>query len=355
VNWPSTAAFAATSAAVDDAVAAGHTPGAVLLAGRGDQTGHEHVVGLAERAAVSGATQDRALTASTWFDLASLTKVMGTLPCVLLMCADGRMALDDKVQQHLPAFRGAGKDAVTVRHLLAHSAGLPAHREFVRSSRADIVAAVLREPLAAAPGTRVVYSDLGFITLGALVETIAGVRLDEVWRYRVAGPIGLRHSGFHPHADVPVAATEPPPGGPDRVGEVHDENARAMSAVAGHAGLFGTAADVANYLRRAWLGTDLLPGDLIEDALRCQTDGLDGRRGLGWTLRGDRWDHMGRHWPQTGAGHTGFTGTCVALDRPSRRWVVLLTNAVHHGRDRTGVVPLRRHIHDLLMDRRSER
>jgi CubicO group peptidase (beta-lactamase class C family) len=349
MSWPSTAAFAATSAAVDAAVEAGHTPGAVLLAGRGDETVHEHVVGLAESAAVSGAAHDRALTPQTWFDLASLTKVMGTLPCVLLLCADGRIALADKVQQHLPAFSGAGKDAVTVRHLLAHSSGLAAHRDFVPASRDVMVDAVLAEPLEAAPGTRVVYSDLGFITLGAVVETVTGVPLDEVWRDRVAAPIGLRHSGFRPPADVSVAATEPPPGGPDQLGDVHDENARAMSGIAGHAGLFGTAADVAMYLRRAWLSTDLLPAALIDDALRCQTDGLDGRRGLGWTLRGDRWDHMGQQWPQTGAGHTGFTGTCVALDRPSGCWVVLLTNAVHHGRDRTGVIPLRRHIHDLLM------
>lgn len=350
MSWPNPAAFAATSAAVDDAVDAGHTPGAVLLAGCGDETGHEHVVGLAERAAISGAAHDRTLTADTWFDLASLTKVMATLPCVLLLCADGRIALDDKVQQHLPAFRGAGKDAVTVRDLLAHSSGLPAHREFGQSSRDDIVDAALREPLDAAPGTRVVYSDLGFITLGALVETVDGVTLDQVWSDRVAAPLGLRESRFRPPVEVPVAATEPPPSGPNRAGDVHDENARAMSGVAGHAGLFGTAADVATYLRRAWLRTDLLPEELIEDAVRCQTDGLDGRRGLGWTLRGDRWDHMGQHWPQSGAGHTGFTGTCVALDRPSRRWVVLLTNAVHHGRDRTGVIVLRRQIHDLLME-----
>ncbi|PZS31621.1 MAG: serine hydrolase [Pseudonocardiales bacterium] len=352
MTWPAAAAFAAAAAAVDDAVAAGNTPGAILLAGQGDEPSLEHVVGLAECAAVSGAAHDRPLTAHTWFDLASLTKVMGTLPCVLLLCTDGRIGLDDKVQQHLPAFRGAGKQAVTVRQLLAHMSGLPAHRDLAQpgAARADIVDIAVAEPLEAAPGTRVVYSDLGFITLGALVETVEQAPLDEVWRERVATRIGLAHSGFRPPAGVPIAATEPPPAGSDRLGDVHDENARAMTGVAGHAGLFGTAADVATYLRRGWLSNDLLPDELIEDALRCQTDGLDGRRGLGWTLRGDRWDHMGRLWPQTGAGHTGFTGTCVALERPSGRWVVLLANAVHFGRDRTGVIALRRQIHDLLLE-----
>lgn len=353
-HWPAAGAFAAAAAAVDGAVAAGQLPGAVLLAGRGDGPAREHVVGLAERAGVCGAAHDRPLTSGTWFDLASLTKVLGTLPCVLLLCATGRISLDDLVQQHLPAFRGRGKQAVTVRQLLAHTSGLPPHRDLARpgASRADVLDAALAEPLEAPPGIRVDYSDLGFITLGALVETVEGASLDQVWRDRVATPIGLAHSGFRPSGDEPVAATEPPPGGPDRVGEVHDENARGLDGVAGHAGLFATAEDVASYLRRAWLNGDLLPDQLVEQALSCQTCGLDGRRGLGWTLRGDRWDHMGDRWPQTGAGHTGFTGTCVALDRASRLWVVLLTNAVHNGRDRIGVVALRRRVHDLLMEER---
>jgi serine-type D-Ala-D-Ala carboxypeptidase len=352
--WPSPAGFAAAVAAVDEAVEAGQLPGAVLLAGRGDEPGRRHVVGLAERAGLLGVRTDRLLTAKTWFDLASLTKVMATLPCVLLLCAEGRIALDDPVQEHLPAFRHDGKDKVTVRQLLAHSSGLPPHRDLTGSagSRAEILNRALAEPLEAEPDTRVGYSDLGFITLGALVETVERLPLDEVWNNRVARVLGLGHSGFRPSGGEPLAATEPPPAGPQRLGEVHDENARALGGVAGHAGLFGTAEDVARYIRRAWLNDELLPTQLVEEALTGQTDGLDGRRGLGWTLRGDRWDHMGQYWPQTGAGHTGFTGTCVALDRPSRRWVVLLTNAVHYGRDRTGVVPLRRRVHDLLMEER---
>jgi CubicO group peptidase (beta-lactamase class C family) len=350
--WPSRAGFAAAAAAVDEAVDAGRLPGAELLAGRGDEPGRRHVVGHAERAEPGAAQADRPLTAKTWFDLASLTKVMVTLPCVLLLCADGRIALDDSVQDRLPAFRDRGKDKVTVRQLLAHSSGLPAHRDpdGPGASRAEVLDAMLAEPPEAEQHTRVVYSDLGFIALGALVESIEGAPLDQVWNDRVARVIGLGHSGFRPSGQEPLAATEPPPRGPDRLGVVHDETARALGGVAGHAGLFGTGEDVARYVRRAWLRTDLLPDDLVTEALTCQTDDLDGRRGLGWTLRGDRWDHMGRLWPCTGAGHTGFTGTCVALDRPSRRWVVLLTNAVHYGRDRTAVVPLRRRVHDLLME-----
>ena len=127
-------------------------------------------------------------------------------------------------------------------------------------------------------------------------------------------------------------------------------SAEALGGVAGHAGLFGTAADVARYLRNCWLAEDspVLSRAVRAEALRCQTEGLDGRRGLGWTLRGDRWDHMSTVWPRTGAGHTGFTGTSVAFDPVSGLWAVLLTNAVHLGRGRSGIVPLRRQVHDAL-------
>lgn len=309
------------------------------------------------------------MTRETWFDLASLTKVLVTLPCVLLLVAEGELDLAEPVAARLPAFRGNdgnhsrdGKATVTVGQLLTHTSGLPPHRELwlAADDPAGVVAAALAEPLAARPGSVVTYSDLGFITLGALVEQCTGARLDEVWRDQVAAPLGLRHSGFRPPGEISCASTEPPPAGPDRAGVVHDENARAAGGVAGHAGLFGTADDVATYVRTAWLdlprqAAPLLPADLRAEAVRCQTEalptptaGVSGRRGLGWVLRGDPFDHAGERWPATGVGHTGFTGTCVELDPASGRWVVLLTNAVHAGRERPGIVALRRQVHDLL-------
>jgi CubicO group peptidase (beta-lactamase class C family) len=159
-----------------------------------------------------------------------------------------------------------------------------------------------------------------------------------------------------------MAATEPV-GGRAKVGVVHDENAEAMGGVAGHAGLFGTAADLARYAsawagdspsawpgdgRPAWAGGGAPAGGLRAEALRCQTDGLagDGRRGLGWSLRGDVWDNMGDGWPTSGAGHTGFTGTSLSIDPVTGLWAVLLTNAVHFGRGLvTSAVRLRKQVH----------
>ena len=331
--------------AVDDEA----VPGAVLVAGVG--SGEPRGI----RAYGRTGRPDGGLTETdTVFDLASLTKVVATLPSVLRLVDEGVLALDDSVRKHLPEFAGAGKDAVTVRHLLAHSSGLPDHREYYRlpGSPADRLAALLAEPLVDPPGSVVRYSDLGFVLLGEIVAGAAGSSLDQAAAELVFEPLGMAATRFLPPAEwrPRTAATEAPPGGEPKLGVVHDENAESFGGVAGHAGLFSTAADVARYLRACWLSEDapLLSRAVRAEALRCQTEGLEGRRGLGWTLRGDRWDHMSTAWPRTGAGHTGFTGTSVALDPVSGLWAVLLTNAVHLGRGRSGIIPLRRQIHDAL-------
>jgi CubicO group peptidase (beta-lactamase class C family) len=340
-------------ATVRRAVADGVVPGAVLLAGTGaGDEGRSWAGGHLGQGA--GWMADRAVAVDTVFDLASLTKVLGTLPAVLRLTDAGDIGLDDAVVKFLPGFAGAGKDAVTVRQLLTHSSGLPAHRELYRlpGTPRDLFAAALAEPLAAAPGTTVCYSDLGFIALGELVAAVTGQSLERAVTELVCQPAGLRDLRYRPPAEWRdrTAATEIPPGADTpKLGEVHDENAAALGGVAGHAGLFGTAPDVARALRTLWLAEESpLSAAVRAEAFRCHTEGLDGRRGLGWTLRGDRWDHMSVAWPRGGAGHTGFTGTCVALDPDSGMWAVLLTNAVRFGREKGGIVALRRRVHDAL-------
>jgi CubicO group peptidase (beta-lactamase class C family) len=315
--------FALVATAVTDGV----VPSAVLVTGRG-----AHDQGRA--AAFGTAAED------TVFDLASLTKVVATTPAVLRLADEGALGLDDPVVRHLPAFTGPGKDTVTIRHLLAHSSGLPAHGEYWRvpGGPEGRLAAVVAEPLVDPCGSVVRYSDLGFILLGRIVETVAGRPLAEAVAGLVLEPLGLTRTRYLPPPDwhARTAPTEANrldgvPGA--KAGRVHDENAESMGGVAGHAGLFGTAADLAVMVRRMWLAEDSpLSAVMRRDAVACQTTGLNGRRGLGWTLRGDTFDFMGEGWPASGAGHTGFTGTSLAFDPVGGAWVVLLTNAVHFGR-----------------------
>ncbi len=339
---------------IDAAVASGRIPGAVLAAGIGSpEPALLHVAGDAQR------DQDgrRPMSADTIFDLASLTKVVGTLPCVLRLIATGEIGLDDLARRYLPSFDGAGKDAVTVRELLSHSAGLPDQRRYYRflHDADQIRAAALAEPLVSEPGTTFCYTDVGFITLGELCASVAGAGLDQLVRELVCEPLGLSDTGYRPSSLLAarIASTEHV-GAAAKTGIVHDENAEAMGGVAGHAGLFGTAADLARYAA-AWAAPESearealqVPAWLAVEALRCQTGGLagGGRRGLGWGLRHDRFDNMGDGWPASGAGHTGFTGTSLSIDPASGLWAVLLTNAVHFGRGpEHSVVGLRKQVH----------
>ena len=354
---------------IDDAVRRGVIPGAVLVAGIGSaEPVIRHVAGFAQ----DDSHARRAMTYDTIFDLASLTKVVATLPCVLRLVAAGQLGLDHPVRRYLRGFDGAGKDAVTVRQLLSHTSGLPSHREYYEYSRdpAQLRAAALAEPLVTAPGTSVCYSDIGFIVLGELCAAVTGAGLNTLVAEVVCAPLGMAGTGYLPDASLAgrIASTEPT-GAVAKTGVVHDENAEVLAGVAGHAGLFGTASDLSWYAA-AWaaagsaLATSLgVPGWLRAEALRCQTEDMPGvprpddggsgrtrpaadRRGLGWGLRGDRWDNMGDGWPLSGAGHTGFTGTSLSIDPASGLWAVLLTNAVHFGRGpQHSVAGLRKQVH----------
>jgi CubicO group peptidase (beta-lactamase class C family) len=196
------------------------------------------------------------------------------------------------------------------------------------------------------------YSDLGFIMLGRIVADLTGRPLDEAFGELVAGPLGLTATGYRPSgAAAPTEANwfDDPERQDPKSGVVHDENAESLGGVAGQAGLFGTAGDLADYLRAGWLAEEspILGAAMRAEALRCQTEGLDGHRGLGWTLRGDSYDFMSDRWPVSGAGHTGFTGTSLAFDPGSGLWVVLLTNAVLFGRDNR-TRQLRRSLHGAV-------
>ncbi|HEY1322656.1 MAG TPA: serine hydrolase domain-containing protein [Streptosporangiaceae bacterium] len=338
-------------ALLDAAAGAGRVPGAVAAAGRGPVTLGRWVAGQAD------ATAGRPMRADTIFDIASLTKVVATTTVTLALAGQGELALGDPVAGYLPDARACRDGHVTIAHLLTHTSGLPDSRRFYRwcGSRAELLRDLHQTPLAVPPGSRVAYSDLGFMLLGEVAAAVAGEPLDTALRRLVTGPLGLTATGFGPNGPAArFAATECRGDGTAWTGTVHDENTRLMGGVAGHAGLFGPAADLARFA--AWwvsASDAVVPAALRRAAATCQTEGLGGRRGYGWACPGDAFDILGGRWPPTAVSHTGFTGTSLALDPVSGVWVVLLTNAVHAGRDAAAVKELRRAVHEAVRAKRS--
>jgi CubicO group peptidase (beta-lactamase class C family) len=328
------------------AVGAGGIPGAVAAVGQGPATLGRWAVGLAD------ATAGRQMQADTIFDLASLTKVVATTTVTLALAGRDELKLGDPVAGYLPDASACRDGHVTIAHLLTHTSGLPAGRAFHRwcRSRAELLRDLYRTPLDEPPGSRVAYSDLGFIVLGEVVAAVAGEPLDAAVRRLVTGPLGMTGTRYRPNGPAErFAATECRGDGTAWTGTVHDENARLMGGVAGHAGLFAPAADLARFAAW-WVSADdcVVPATLRRAAATCQTGSFAGRRGYGWACPGDAFDILGAGWPPTAVSHTGFTGTSLALDPPSGVWVVLLTNAVHAGRDATAVKALRRAVHETV-------
>lgn len=324
----------------------GRIPGAVVAIGIGPDVHFYEHCGFAEN------LHDvcRPMTSDTLFDLASLTKVIATLPCVLSLIDDGHIRLRDALQYFLPGFQ---HETVTVKHLLTHTAGLPASRRYdqIYASSAEILAAAYHEKPETTPGAYVTYSDIGFILLGELIRSVTGKTLHQYAKERIYEPLGMPETGFCPPASLQYrcAATEETPERQVKVGVVHDENAQALDGVAGHAGLFAPMDDLIRYVQM-WLNPNgrVLSQTVRQIAVQCHTLKLDGRRGLGWVCRHDGYDHTGDLWPEATVGHTGFTGTSLAFDPVSRLWMIILTNDVHYGRERKTIVRLRALLHNLV-------
>lgn len=340
---------------LDEAVEAGTIPGAVALVATASGWLPPYATGLA----VDTPEARIPATPATIYDLASLTKVVATLPLVLLLVGEGAGELDSPAAAVLTEWReDPAKARVTLRSLLAHTSGLPNWRDLHSHgwTPEEIVGWVLAEPLEAKPGERYAYSDLGYILLGVWAERVAGAPLDELVRRRVLAPLGLAETLYLPTESLRprLAAGEWRDAlGRWQWGEVNDDNARALGAAAGHAGLFAPAADLARYLDALWLpwrrsGPSHVPPDLAAEALRDQTGRIpEARRGLGWTLRGDTWDPTGERMSARSFGHTGYTGTSLWIDPELQVAVILLANRVHRPGG-PSVVPLRSRFHDAI-------
>jgi CubicO group peptidase (beta-lactamase class C family) len=272
--------------------------------------------------------------AETIYDLASLTKVVGTTTAIMLLYDEGRIELDKPVREYLPEFSGGDKDSVTIRELLEHRSGLPADRDIWKMAHNPIEAraVVMDVSLACHPGDCYVYSDLGAIVLGLVVERVTGQGLDVYLHERVFAPLGMTRTFFRPPDSLrkKVAPTSLTADGGYMVrGVVHDENAWALGGVAGHAGLFSTASDLAVFSQMLLNGGVYDGVRIVSDsAVRLFTTRAAGSRALGWAMADGQWG-SGRYLSDGSFGHVGFTGTSIWIDPTREMFVILLTNRVY--------------------------
>ena len=305
-------------------------PGMAVVIGRHGALAWERGYGSLDWPATSPAVDPE----RTMYDVASLTKVIATTTAIMVLYDEHRLTLDDPVAKYLSAYRHGTKRQVTIRELLEHRAGLPAGRNVFRRHRSPAAARrlVLATPLEYPPGEREVYSDVGADVLGFVVEAVSGQRLDVFLRQHVFGPLGMRSTMFRPPrtqrgriAPTEVSSSR---GYPLR-GEVHDETAFALGGVAGHAGLFATAADLAVFAQMMLNGGVYHGVRIVHDS----TVALFTRRSVGWRALG--WEtcaggaSCGRYMSDRAYGHTGYTGTSIWIDPERDLFVIVLANRIH--------------------------
>ena len=314
---------------VKNAIAAGNIPGAVLLVGHNGTIAYRKAYG---NRTVGQNTEP--MTVDTIFDLASLTKVIATTTCVMRLEQLGQIKLNDPVAKYIPDFGQSGKEDVTIRMLLTHYSGLPADLDLKQPwngleegyNRAN--ATKLVNP----PGSTFVYSDVGFVVLGELVQKVSGMTLDQYAQQYVFGPLGMTSTHFNP--PMSAASHTAPTQRDEHTGQmvrgtVHDPTAKQMGGVAGDAGLFSTADDVAKFAQAILDGGAPILSPLIVEKMTTpqQPANMPNVRGLGWDIDSPFSSTRGELLPVGSFGHTGFTGTSLWIDPTTSTYIILLTNA----------------------------
>ncbi len=336
-------------------------PGGVAVVGRGGKLVSEWAFGHLDYG-----DQSPPVSVGTIYDVASLTKVVVTATLAMILYDGGKLRLDARVREYLPEFVGDEKEGVTVADLLSHSSGILWWKDLYKSAREDGSIAEVKDwyvkeicllPLDYPPRTKSVYSDLGTILMGQILERVAGRRLDEMARDEIFEPLGMGHTGF-----------QPPPSSKDRiastgrsswrdrvlVGEVHDDNAFAMGGVAPHAGLFSTGSDLAS-LAQTMLNGGVLEGQRIVERSTVElftrrADGIPGSdRALGWDTP-SRDSTAGRYFSSSSYGHLAFTGSSLWIDPIRDLFVVLLANRMSQSRNRETINGVRASFHDAVME-----
>ncbi len=346
----------AMDTAINEAIAEGKCPGGVLWVEHGGRSSvRDYHKAFGKRAVVP---TDEMMTEDTLFDAASLTKVVACTPAVMLLVERGQLGLEDRVAKYLPEFTRGGKEEVTIRQLITHVSGLrpdislkpdwTGYDEAIRLSCA--------EKLATKPGEKLVYSDTGPILLGEIVRRVSGKPLDQFLQVELYGPLGMKDTGFNPPKEklARIAPTEVGNGVPVR-GVVHDPRARRMGGVAGHAGLFVTASDLARYAKMLLNlgeldGVRIFKPETVKLMTSVQTPpNVTGRRGIGWDIDSSYSGPRGELFPLGSYGHTGWTGTSIWIDPFSKTFVIFLSNR-NHPTENGSVVALRKKLGTLAAE-----
>jgi CubicO group peptidase (beta-lactamase class C family) len=324
--------FSRISEIVGEEIAAGHVPGAVVLVGR-----HGRIVYRGAFGSVSLVPVRAAMPAEAIFDLASLTKVIATTTAVMQLAETARLALDKPVADYWPPFAAAGKGAITVRQLLTHTSGLRADLDPNArwTGEQEALAAFAADHPVQPPGTRFIYSDLNFIVLGELVRRVSDQPLDVYAQRHIFAPLHMTDTGFRPAlSQRPRIVPTDRQDGQLRWGEVQDPTAYRMGGVAGHAGLFSTADDIARFATMLLdAGSTSSARILKPESVAQMTRGIDlpggVRHGLGWDIASPYAAGIDTAFGGSGYGHTGYTGTMLWVDPSTDSFLIVLTSRLH--------------------------
>jgi uncharacterized protein YbbC (DUF1343 family)/CubicO group peptidase (beta-lactamase class C family) len=342
--------LARMDAVIAEAIENKRLPGAVVLVGRKGR-----IVWVKAYGARAVEPVREAMTADTIFDLASLTKVVATATSIMILVERGKLRLNDPVSLYIPELKGDGRERITIEQLLTHVSGYAPDFDLRErwNGYDEAIKRLTREPLRNAPASRFTYSDIGFITLGEVVARVSGMPLDQFARKNIFEPLRMRDTGFRPAAALKtrIAPTEKRRGQLSYLGdtaanigaegevwlrgEVHDPTSYRMNGVAGHAGLFSTANDLAIYCQMilnggSYSGVRILAPLTVAEMTRPRVVSSGGNtRGLGWDMNTSYSTNRGDLFPLGSFGHTGFTGTSIWIDPASEMFVVFLSNRVH--------------------------
>lgn len=327
-------------------------PGAVLLFGKDHEVIYNKAFG--------NFTYDKNSTkvsTNSIFDLASVSKVVGTTSAAMILVSNYELNLDDKVIKYLPEFNNNAKEKITIRNLLLHNSGLPAFKKYydIYSTADEVINDIMNLSLDNPPGEKYIYSDLGMIVLQKVMEKITSKTMDIFLSENLFVPLNMKSTMYNPPQKLKnkCVPTELDNFWRMRLlqGEVHDERAFMLNGVAGHAGLFSTAEDLSKFVMMLlnngkYKNQQIISSQIIDEWTTRQSNQSD--RGLGWDTKSPQNSSSGNYFSLNSFGHTGYTGTSIWVDKETKLFVILLSNRVHPTRNNIKIIKFRPIVHDAI-------